>query len=236
VGRIMEVGSNRWCVDISARQSAILLLSSVNLPTGIHRRSDETDEAKMRSYFREGDVLSCEVQGFYQDGAIALHTRSLKYGKLADGVMVAVPSALVKRLKSHFVVLDHGVSMILGLNGYVWISRTPSAQEQKAQAHLFAGHHNFYDAPGSTPTAAPKAAEAVAGADEPLDPHAGREQIVRVRNCILGLVERKVMLTDQLIAAVSRTARSLPAKQLLDPDVMDTVILETRQQQQQHDE
>lgn len=36
----------------------------------------------MRSFFEEGDLLVAEVQAFFADGAMSLHTRSLKYGKV----------------------------------------------------------------------------------------------------------------------------------------------------------
>jgi exosome complex component RRP4 len=35
----------------------------------------------MRGFFEEGDLLVAEVQAFFSDGAMSLHTRSLKYGK-----------------------------------------------------------------------------------------------------------------------------------------------------------
>lgn len=35
VGRVVEVGSSRWKVDINGRQDAVLQLSSVNLPGGV---------------------------------------------------------------------------------------------------------------------------------------------------------------------------------------------------------
>ena len=35
IGRISEVGNNRWKVDVNAKQDAVLLLSSINLPGGI---------------------------------------------------------------------------------------------------------------------------------------------------------------------------------------------------------
>lgn len=35
----------------------------------------------MRTFFEEGDLLVAEVQAFFADGAMSLHTRSLKYGK-----------------------------------------------------------------------------------------------------------------------------------------------------------
>jgi len=33
-------------------------------------------------FFEEGDLLVAEVQAFFADGAMSLHTRSLKYGKV----------------------------------------------------------------------------------------------------------------------------------------------------------
>ena len=38
VGRITEVAQKRWKVDVSARQDAILMLSSINLPGGVQVR------------------------------------------------------------------------------------------------------------------------------------------------------------------------------------------------------
>ncbi|KAI9573865.1 hypothetical protein HD554DRAFT_2202028 [Boletus coccyginus] len=123
VGRITEVQPRRWKVDANGRQEAILMLSSVNLPGGVQRRKLESDELQMRTFFEEGDLLVAEVQAFFSDGAMSLHTRSLKYGKLRNGQLVVVPPALIRRLKSHFISLPCGVSLILGLNGYIWVSK-----------------------------------------------------------------------------------------------------------------
>ena len=46
------------------------------------RRKLESDELQMRTFFEEGDLLVAEVQSFFSDGAISLHTRSLRYGKV----------------------------------------------------------------------------------------------------------------------------------------------------------
>ena len=99
VGRITEVQPKRWKVDAGSRQDAVLMLSSVNLPGGVQvrplpllhdlaqfvwrqRRKLESDELQMRTFFEEGDLLVAEVQAFFADGAMSLHTRSLKYGKV----------------------------------------------------------------------------------------------------------------------------------------------------------
>ncbi|KAL7337484.1 hypothetical protein BJY59DRAFT_654591 [Rhodotorula toruloides] len=124
VGRIVEVGPKRWKVETHASQNAVLMLSSINLPGGVQRRKLESDELQMRTFFQEGDLLVAEVQAFFGDGAMSLHTRSLKYGKLKNGQLVTVPPALVVRSKSHFHTLPFGVDLIIGLNGYIWISKT----------------------------------------------------------------------------------------------------------------
>lgn len=36
----------------------------------------------MREVLKEGDVISAEIQSVYNDGSLALHTRSVKYGKV----------------------------------------------------------------------------------------------------------------------------------------------------------
>eukprot|EP00250_Pteridium_aquilinum_P018111 c23950_g1_i1 orf=126-1115(+) len=129
VGRITEVGTKRWKVDINFRQDVHLMLSSVNLPGGIQRRRTVVDELNMRTLFEENDLISAEVQSVHSDGSVHLHTRSLKYGKLANGQLVKVASYLVKRLKQHFHNLkDYGVDMIIGCNGYIWISAAPQSQ------------------------------------------------------------------------------------------------------------
>ncbi|GAA6059728.1 hypothetical protein JCM10212_000256 [Sporobolomyces blumeae] len=124
VGRIVEVGPKRWKVETHASQNAVLMLSSINLPGGVQRRKLESDELQMRTFFQEGDLLVAEVQSFFADGAMSLHTRSLKYGKLKNGQLVMVPPALIVRAKSHFHSLPYGVDLIIGLNGYIWISKT----------------------------------------------------------------------------------------------------------------
>jgi exosome complex component RRP4 len=101
----------------------------------------------MRTFFEEGDLLVAEVQAFFADGAMSLHTRSLKYGKvqklshtdknrkctnsfctlaqLRNGLLAIVPPSLIARLKSHFYSLPSiGVDLVIGLNGYIWISKT----------------------------------------------------------------------------------------------------------------
>jgi len=123
VGRITEVGPKRWKVDIASRQDAVLHLASINLPGGILRRRTTDDELQMRTFFTEGDLLVAEVQQLFGDGAASLHTRSLKYGKLRNGLFVSIPPPLVVRSKAHMYSLGGGVHCILGTNGFVWVSK-----------------------------------------------------------------------------------------------------------------
>ncbi|SCU79676.1 LADA_0B02432g1_1 [Lachancea dasiensis] len=124
IGRIAEVGNRRWKVDIGAKQHAVLMLGSVNLPGGVLRRKSESDELQMRSFLKEGDLLNAEVQSLFQDGSASLHTRSLKYGKLRNGVFLHVPSPLVVRSKNHTHNLPGNVTIILGVNGFIWLRKT----------------------------------------------------------------------------------------------------------------
>lgn len=155
------------------------MLSSVNLPGGVQRRKLESDELQMRTFFEEGDLLVAEVQAFFSDGAMSLHTRSLKYGKLRNGQLVAVPPILVRRLKSHFISLPCGVDLILGLNGYIWVSKQVKESDQE-------GEEGFD-------------AEAVySNQNEDIDP-ATRSAISRVTNVIRVLSSHFVPLTDTLL-------------------------------------
>ena len=42
--------------------------------------------------------------------------------QLKEGTLIQVPPSLVKRCKTHFLHLPCGATVILGNNGYVWIS------------------------------------------------------------------------------------------------------------------
>ncbi len=132
VGRIVEVQSKRWRVDVGAPNLANLPLSSINLPGGILRKRTETDELQIRTFFSEGDLLVAEVQSLNQTGMANLHTRSLKYGKLRNGVFMSVSGTGggggVVRARRQVWTIDtvHGggkVDVVLGVNGYIWISK-----------------------------------------------------------------------------------------------------------------
>ena len=149
VGCVAEVRDKRWKVELRARQEGVLMLSAVSLPGDVQRRRTQEDELSMRSVFREGDVVCAEVQQLYQDGAVVLHTRSAKYGKLEAGRLVQVDPVLIRRLKQHFVALPElGLFLVLGCNGYVWVG--------KAAVPEGGGRER---APGGPPSARPCSAE-----------------------------------------------------------------------------
>jgi exosome complex component RRP4 len=182
VCRIAEVGAKRWKVDVNARQKGVLLLSSINLPGGEQRRRTAEDQLNMRQFYVEHDVLSAEVQTFFADGAMSLHTRSLKYGKLRTGALVAVAPSLVRRAKQHFHSFPFGVAVIFGMNGFVWVG---AAAEREAEA----------GAPDEPP---PGAGGEPRPPDAPPDVPVGvRERICRVRNALV--------LLDSLYLPVSAT-------------------------------
>ncbi|KAG6907891.1 hypothetical protein DXG01_006998 [Tephrocybe rancida] len=178
-----------------------------NCPCHPHeRRKLESDELQMRTFFEEGDLLVAEVQAFFSDGAMSLHTRSLKYGKLRNGQLVVVPPILVRRLKSHFIALPCGVDLILGLNGYIWVSKHVKESDQE-------GEEGFD-------------AEAVySNLNDRID-ESTRTAISRVTNIIRVLASHFVPLTDMLLldAYEWTVEQDGGAKDLLQEDVGDVLV------------
>lgn len=127
VGRIVAVGATRWKVQLVSNggRDAQLPLSGIHLPGGVQRIRTAQDQRDMRQFFVEGDLVSAEVHKVQQDGTLLLHTRSTRYGKLENGVLVAgIPPALMARRKNHYLTdfLDH-MDVVWGTNGNVWIQR-----------------------------------------------------------------------------------------------------------------
>ncbi|KAF7635017.1 hypothetical protein Mgra_00005615 [Meloidogyne graminicola] len=203
VGRIVDVQQKRWRVDINARLHSILQLTSVNLPGGELRRKSIEDEFMMREYLKEGDLVSAEVQQSFHDGALSLHTRSLKYGKLGQGILVRVFSHLVRKRKTHFHNLPFGVSVILGCNGNIWISRMQNIDEQ--------GTGGYVD-------------------DTDLVPLDTREAIVRTANCIKLLARNSIPLYDTTIIFAYNASTSYKVNELLQISIADEVANQVIQQ------
>lgn len=132
VGRIVSVQTKKWTVDIAASMLANLPLSSINLPGGILRRRTAVDELNIRTFFSEGDLLVAEVQALHQDNTASLHTRSLKYGKLRNGLFTSLTGAggsrkggVVRSRRQVFTLATAAgeIDVVLGVNGYIFISK-----------------------------------------------------------------------------------------------------------------
>uniref|UniRef100_A0A8C8X3F5 Exosome component 2 n=2 Tax=Panthera TaxID=9688 RepID=A0A8C8X3F5_PANLE len=126
----------------------------------------------------------------------------LQEGDLISGVLVQVSPSLVKRQKTHFHDLPCGASVILGTNGFIWIYPTPGHKEE--------------DAGGLTANLEP-----VSLAD--------REVISRLRNCIVSLVTQRMMLYDTSILYCYEASLPHQIKDILKPEVMEEIVMETRQ-------
>lgn len=202
IGRVTEIQKKRWKVDTNSRLDSVLLISSINLPGGELRRRNAEDEQSMRKLLQEEDLLSAEVQNVYQDGSLSLHTRSLKYGKLSQGILVIVAPALIKRRKNHFHNLPCGVSVIIGNNGYIWISPIINIELE--------GQGGFV-----------QNLEAIQKSD--------RETIIRIRNCIKALSSCHVMIYDTSIMLAFEESMKYDAKELLNQEIMFEVGFNAKQ-------
>jgi exosome complex RNA-binding protein Rrp4 len=54
---------------------------------------------------------------------------------LANGLLVTVPSSLIKRVKNHFHTFTFGVSLILGCNGNIWVTE-PFKEEKISNINI----------------------------------------------------------------------------------------------------
>ncbi|XP_001656299.2 exosome complex component RRP4 [Aedes aegypti] len=202
VARVTDVQQKRWKVDTNSRLDSILLLSSVNLPGGELRRRGVEDEQQMRKYLQEGDLISAEVQNVHSDGVLSLHTRSLKYGKLGQGILVKVFPSLIKRRKTHFHNLPCGASIILGNNGFIWISPIVNTEGEEGGGFT----QNLE--------------ESISKQD--------REVISRLRNCVLALANCKMLLYDTSILYAYEESLKYEVHELLHQEAMFDIAFLTQ--------
>ncbi|RDL37871.1 Uncharacterized protein BP5553_05304 [Venustampulla echinocandica] len=205
VGRIIEVQPKRWRVDVGAPVLANLPLSAINLPGGILRKRTETDELQIRTFFSEGDLLVAEVQALHQDGSASLHTRSLKYGKLRNGMFMSVSGTGggggVVRARRQTWTIDtvHGggkVDVVLGVNGYIWISKhVEVADNDTSITRIEESVSNM----------------AYSSQNDEIPPETRRE-ISRVRGVITLLVEEGLPVDEDLVMKVYEAAVMVDAE------------------------
>ncbi|ELA42833.1 uncharacterized protein VICG_00148 [Vittaforma corneae ATCC 50505] len=132
VGRVIQIYSKKWKVDTNCRSDTTLSLGAINLPGVMQRRKSEEDEINMSKYFDINDVIVCEVQKVNKNGSAALHTRSDKYGRLSNGVLINVSPDLLVATKSRFIAKG-GVEITSGCNGHIWISSKNDSSESFQQ-------------------------------------------------------------------------------------------------------
>jgi len=208
VGRIVSVQTKKWSVDIAAPMLAGLPLSSINLPGGILRRRTAVDELNIRTFFSEGDLLVAEVQSLHQDNTASLHTRSLKYGKLRNGLFTSLSGAgggilsrrggVVRSRRQVFTLNTAAgeIDVVLGVNGYIFISKHIKPAEDISINRLDEGvSETLYSSQ-----------------NDDIEPAVMRE-ITRVSSLIKGLVACGMRVDEDMIVKVYEGAVEMEAEE-----------------------
>jgi exosome complex component RRP4 len=198
----------------------------------------------MRQFFEEGDLLVAEVQSFFADGAMSLHTRSLTYGKvsrgrrssvskthataqLRNGQLVCVPPTLIRRLKSHFVSLPCNVDLILGLNGYIWVSKHIKQNRKPGEEGLDAESvYSNQNEVSTYPRKVHKLSYPISTFFKAIDGPT-RMAISRVTNLIKVLASHFVPLSDVILLEAYEWAieNDVEVKDLTQPDVCEALLI-----------
>lgn len=210
IGRVVELAHGKWKLDINARFDADLQLGAVNLPGGVHRRRNEEDILNMRKVYKEGDLVSAEVQTI-RDFSISLQNRSLRYGKLTRGQFITVQASLIKRAKRHFHTLPCGVHIILGNNGYIFLSIVDEDTSKRTDHHATQERSHALDR---------------------VQPTVQQRQIIaRVRNAILALDLEFIAISPETISEVYGTSlqRGIDVQDMLDPGNTRVICNEARE-------
>ena len=162
----------------------------------------------MRSFFKEGDLISAEIQSLKANGSSHLQTRNLKYGKLVNGLFVRVNNCLIKRTNKHFITMDAqwGIDIILGNNGFVWITNTKSKEEQIKIMNFAKEYKDF------TPFLTKMDANI-------------RLNICRLRNCLLILDRNFIQISIKTILSVFTQSiqRGIKVKDMLRGEDTDLI-------------
>ncbi|XP_076056747.1 exosome complex component Rrp4 isoform X2 [Oratosquilla oratoria] len=202
VGRIMQVQSKRWKVDVNSRLDAELRLANIQLPGGEQRRKSLEDERGMRALLTEGDIVCVEVQKISDEGLLKLAARSNKFGKLSQGILIAVSPSLMVQDKQRIHDLPCGARVIFGANGYVFV--TPITHQNLASNYT------------------------VSIEEVPLDV---RTTIGRLHNCITLLSFHSIMISPTSVMAAYNLSleQEYLIKDLLKPEVMQDIAIATVQ-------
>lgn len=167
----------------------------------------------MRSYFQEGDLLVAEVQQIgSMDGAATLHTRSLKYGKLRNGLFLAVSGTgggnggvVRSRRQVWTIQTAHGggeVSVVLGVNGYIWLAK--HTETDSSASHPQISISNLEDS----------MTDKMYSSENDEIPRATRQEIARLASCIKILAEQGIRVDEETVVKSYETALELEAESM----------------------
>jgi exosome complex component RRP4 len=216
VGRVVTVASTRWNVRLGTSQkTAALPLSGVHLPGGAQRVRTAQDARDMRFYVNEGDLVSAEVHKVQQDGTLFLHTRSVRYGKLENGVLVIVPPSLVPRRKNHYTDLL-GFEVLWGCNGYIWIQRK-LPEDDSAMETTGAGQE----------LAERQERRRREHAEQPYSIE-DRQALARLRNSIECLRMVHALVSSESVEIIYNASGTMPPSQMLLPENVILLTQSTR--------
>lgn len=165
----------------------------------------------MRNYFQEGDLLVAEVQQIgSMDGAATLHTRSLKYGKLRNGLFLAVSGTgggnggvVRSRRQVWTVQTAHGggeVSVVLGVNGFIWLAKHTETEPTAPQAQVSIS--NLEDS----------MTDRMYSSENDDMSRGTRQEIARLASCIKILAEQGIRVDEETVVKSYETALELEAE------------------------
>lgn len=141
-----------------------------------------------------------------------MHTRTLRYGKLGEGILVRVRSSLVERTKNHFHSLPCGASVIRGCNGAIWISPSSSSSLDS----------NTVDTGGYAKNIESVNLEV-------------RKAIVRLSNCVRILNQLGLNISDTSIMEIYELSSNYEVHELIQPDVIQRLGKNLQQHAFAHD-
>lgn len=161
------------------------------------------DELNVRGFFAEGDLVVAEVQDVRNDGSAGLHTRSLRYGKLRNGVFLAVRSSgagakeggVVRSRRQISTIETQGgggkVDVILGVNGYVFVcAHMETGDEEEGAATRFGASNAKLEEKASM--------RMYASANDHVDV-ATRREIARLGSVVRVLAEKGVRVDEDTV-------------------------------------
>ena len=120
---------------------------------------------------------------------------------------MTVPSALIKRGKSHFLSFAFGVDVIVGNNGYIFISTTP-----KQGSELDGGMKETEE------RTEPLSEE------EKQQRRTERTNICRVRNVIQALADNFIAIYEQTIIETFEASLDFEPKEMTRPSVAQQIV------------